>query len=742
MPSTSAQRASEGSLALKRAAPALACAVFILLIGLMADSVSTQAREFTWNLKTLLFPAAGLVLIAAVTLLGLAVILRHEDERYMSRTALVIVLFSLMCRVIWVSVFDSYQVNDFGFYLNCGADVAVSGKPSESPYCGPENGYVYWKRSAFYTYPIALLFGKSLLAIKLINVLLATLTAWFFFQAGKIIFGARVSALGLLFFIWHPELWYAMTLASHDIPGLFWLSVYFYISALLRSRLLSSARSFWSLARLALCLGGAIFFLEVARSYHYGAILALTILTLIHVVLILKAREGQMNDVATHLRRRCGDRITTGARLKVAALHFCVLLAIPLLSYQAASRTFWHTLGAHSKADDGGFTCYLSAMDSLGRGRYEEIDNWLMQCPLVASGDRTAFAIRKVLHDVTHDPREFLRYLVRKNRILSRADDYLYWSSYTEHESWDTTYGQVRRINETRLDEQDLLIFLGHSAMLLMVIWRLLLYPAVRFRLAEAIPLLFSATYSVMFLSLLEAQSRYELFLVFVFSWMAAQAVLDLERRWKGRASSEPARAGRSYVLIYGGGALALALAACLFWGVSQVLADSYLTLRDQTGFAQVPQQELIPDVAGSPQVSPVFIRNNHKQLMLAYPIGISVETGSIAAVQRTFEIRRRSGHHLRFFLSINSTREEPFDQMVPWDGASIEYLVAANGQVIAKGLLKDIDDNKYFSFINGQGLEFGSAMTIQLVLRNVTRIDRVDPNRAPIMSLEYIDLQ
>ncbi|HYK90219.1 MAG TPA: hypothetical protein VE398_15700 [Acidobacteriota bacterium] len=725
---------------MKRFAAAISGAIFIVLIYFFIDGVAAQAWELSWHLKTVLIAGAFLAPVVIVTAVAIVFILRSQEERRILQISMAVLSFSLLCRVAWISTFDSYQLNDFGYYLNCGSDVALTGKPSDSHYCGPEVGYVYWKRAAFYTYPIVLLFGKSLLAVKLINVLLATLTAGLFFLAGRVMLGTKVSAIGLLFFIWHPDLWYAMTLASHDFPGLFWLSVFFYVCALLQRRLLNPSPSFVPVLGLSVLAGVSIFFLEVARSYHYGAILSLLIYATIHDCLLLTAGEGATNSVAAFLRHHHGAAAATRLRLKIAAIHTCLLLVIPLFVFLSASRMFWRSFGVQLEPDDAALTCYLTTMDVFGESQYEEIDNWLSQCPLIPGNDRNAFAIRKVLHDVTYDPREFLQHVVRKNRVLSRPDDYLNWSTSTEPETWDTTIGQVRRINHTHFAEQQMVIYIAHAAFLILVAWRFLIYPAVPFLLSEVIPLSFSSIYFSMFLFLLETQSRYEIFLIFVFPWMAAQAAIDLHRRMLRKSSSIPAPVHPAWV--YCGGVCILVFSGCLFWSTSRLAADSFLTLRDQSGFLQVPEDELAQSFRGFPRVSPVFVANNHKQLMLAYPTGTSVEAGSVMAVQRTFTVRHRSTHHLRFFLSTYATRIEPYNLKVPWDDTPIEYSLAVNGQRVAWGRLADIAGNRYFSFGSQEGMEFGQRLTIQLILRNLARISQVDENRGPLLALEYIDLQ
>jgi hypothetical protein len=382
-------------------------------------------------------------------------------------------------------------------------------------------------------------------------------------------------------------------------------------------------------------------------------------------------------------------------------------------------------------------------MDVLGTSDYVEINNWYdRQCPMIKGREKTIFAIRKVIHDVTHDRLEFFRHLERKNQVLGRSDDYIEWSTYQEPDSWDTTRDQVRRLNRNHLEEQYHAVSMAQIVVLTLVLWRLLLYPRLGFRLIELIPIFFSAVYFLMFLCLVESQPRYDIFLVFPFSWMAAAAIEDLHRR----AAGEPAPAFVSVptprARIYAGGTLILALLIGAYWGAAGLIADSSFTLRDQSGFAHVPSDQLLPAARGRLQVAPVFIRNSHKQVMLAYPPGIALPADSIMAVQRTFAVKERPQHHLRFFISNYSVREEPFDKQITWEDTDISYLIAVNGKIIASGSVNAIQDNTYFSLTGKDGVAFAPTMTIQLIIRNLEKIDPVEPSRGPIMSFEYVDLQ
>lgn len=671
-------------------------ALLLALALLLADSL---AEQFILNhdcSKQLLTGCVLLIPIIGISLLGGWLIFRSGDEKHLMRAALAIVGLSLIARLIWIFAVDSYQVNDFGEYLNSALDLTDT----------------LWRRAAFYTYPLVLLFGKSLLAVKITNVALATLTAWFFFLAGRIIMGARTAAVGLLFFIWHPELWYSITLASHDIPGLFWLGLFFYVSALLQRRLLADSRAWLRNSVLSLCVGVCIFFVGAVRSYEHGAILALAVCWAIHAVRILspKARER--------------------SRFKVVVLHAMFLLVIPLCVYEFAEARVWKAFGVEFDGIGPGIACYLTATDVLGTSEHDEITNWYEgQCPAIPSTEQRTFAIRKLLHEVTHSPGAYLVHLERKNRVLARADAYLGWSTSRTYESWDTTHDQVKRINRFNYDAQKAAIALANALLLLLVLWRVALYPTHPPTLSEAIPIAFSAVYYCLFLFLLESQSRYATFMIFLFSWLAAQAVVDLQSKRIEKPVHVFDLAPRLKPLLLGGAAL-LASAVGIYWLASSLAADSALTLRDQTGFAVTPPGGL------------VLVRNNFKQLMVAYPVGSQIPSESVVGVQRTFTINPKPGHHLRFFLSTYSARNEAFAKQVTWEETDIEYVVAVNDRIIATGKVNEIAANRYFSFDSGDSSIFAPRMTIRLMLRNLNRIEKVDPNRGPLLSLEYIDLQ
>lgn len=717
-------------------------ALLILAAVLIVDSVVYQLTEINNSIKDILVSLGWLSPILLFSLIALVFVLRCKDEKRIYRIGLIIILFSMLCRLAWVSVFDSYQVNDFGFYLNCGADAAATGRPESSGFCGA----VYWKRAAFYTCPIALLFGKSLLAIKLANVLLATLTSWIFLRLGTLLFGVRLATVGLLFFIWQPDLWYSMTLASPDIPGLFWLAIFFFICAVLQRRVLSLGVPRWNWVRLAglsVVLGVIIFFLDFTRTYHYGALLALGCYVVIESVLIFRVRLGESDDLARFVEERFPRGISTLDRSRVIAAHAAIWLVLPLGTYLMLNKAFWKIWQVPSDFEQINLICLVTDMDVLGTSTYEEVKDWSQdQCPDISTGEQNAYALRKLLHDLTHDPKEFFRYLQRKNRNLGIASDYLDWSTYTQPERWDTTSSQVKRINSKYRPQQIRAIAVAHSIVLLLLLWRLYCYPRIPFRRQEWILLSFSGCLYALFVFLLESQPRYDIFLIFLFSWIAAQAVDDLYRRVFREPPAVSVTPPTSRYQLYVGGAVLLAVWVASYWSAALAIRDSVFTLRDQSGFTQVPAAQLPAELKSNPVVLPLFVKNNYKELLLGYAPGSTVEANSVMAAQRTFAVHEKAQHHLRFFISVSAAKNEPYDMKINWTDTDLECLVAVNGRIVVRENLKDIENNSYYSWSQDNGLAFAPRMTLQFIVRNYKRIESVGANRAPVVALEYIDLQ
>jgi hypothetical protein len=720
------------SLLLGKIVYCLIGAAIIIVAALLTDCIWYQISCVFKGIKPIFWAILLLSPILALTAIGLYLVFRCRTPDQLSRTVTVILLFSFICRIGWVLTFDSYQVNDFGRYFNCAVDVVRTGDPGSSTKCDG----VYWKRAAFYTYPVVLLFGPSLLALKLTNAVLATLASCFFFLSGRIIYGPRVAAIGLLFFSWHPDLWYSMTLASHDIPGMLLLGIFFYLTAILHRTLSSSNISRSSIARLialSFILGMVLFLLGFIRSYQWGAILAMVFYLCVELCNLFRAKRAHKCTLGHY-------QLTP---FKIFFLTVGFFLVIPVIIYEFADhhfRTAWTMPPAHNEAN---FLCYFTAIEVLGISQYSEIANWCDQlCPQVNQKEKLAYSLRKLAQDLTYSPREYFSYLRRKNRELASAEGYLAWSTFDTHETWDVTYPQVKHLNTLSYSDQANAIRLANAALLFLVLCRLISFPRIRFTNFELIPIFFCAIFYGLFLLLLESQPRYAIFLAYLFPFFAAQIIID---KLEGRQKEDTHAAALDCLSvhhIYIGGAAVLALTVIAYFQLAPLFSDKWPTLRDQSGFVQIPSNDLPHELSSYQEVVPSFPQNSYKRLLIAYQNDITIKSNSLLTAERSFSIKPGSEHHLRFFVSTCDAVLIPGEDEYGWPDVPLKYFVALNGHTIATGMLDQIQGGRYFSFYPEDGITFSTNITIQFIVQNLRSIDAADTASGPVAALEYIDAQ
>jgi hypothetical protein len=652
--------------------------------------------------------------------LGAWLVLRAPDERCVRRVALGILAFSLVSRLVWVSVFDAYQTDDWGRYLRGALDALATGHPESSPFCrGP-----LWTRIVANTLLPVWLFGPSLWVIKGLNVLATTITGWLWFETGVAVVGPRVAALSLPFLAWQPDLWYAVNLASHDVLGMLWLTLALFLAARLwrACPLVGAARSGWSRLALSTGLGLAVAIAGWSREYDIGLLLALG--------------SGALVEGARRWREREGS---VRARLRYAGTPAGLLFALPLLVWLGANQLFWlHTRERAALSRD--VPCLASAIDVQGSSLWEETINWARdQCPSLPREEHWRFPARKVLHELTSDPAEYVRYLQRKNRIYATVGDYVQWAGALAPDPGDPTAGQVRWINALWINEQSCAATACQVVLLLLVLGRVLLYPRVSIRPAAWPTLAFSAFLYALLLALLEAQGRYDIFLILPFSWMAGELLCFTSARARAELPP-PAATGRAR--LYALGTVALAALLIGYWSAARLLADGALTLRDQRGFAESRGALPLPELDQANRVPPRLYLDSSKRLALGYEGGASVPAGSVVAVERAFVVGPQPRHHLRFFLSTQDARSHPWEAASAWENRDFELVVAANQRVLWHGTLEELGDNRYVSLEAPPDFSFEPQIRLVLVLRNRVEIPSVDEDARPLLLLEYMDLQ
>lgn len=187
-----------------------AWASLVLMLAIAASLTAAFAAQAS-GLSTAIMALLGAVLVgAAVKGLG-----RFQPS---DRAAALILFACVLAIVCWTLTFNSGQVSDFGIYYRCGIasghDLSAWLDRCQSAYLA-ENS-TYWKRSLFYSSPIAWLFGDGYRAFKGANAALHALTLLAWFLGVRRFYGNGVASAAMVLLCLYPEFWFAITLITPD----------------------------------------------------------------------------------------------------------------------------------------------------------------------------------------------------------------------------------------------------------------------------------------------------------------------------------------------------------------------------------------------------------------------------------------------------------------------------------------------------------------------------------------------
>lgn len=207
----------------------------------------------------LLAKSACLIAVVLIVVTGVSGSERLHTQQVWTRMALGLLVAHCVATIVWVVLWATPQIGDFGVYWRCGTMMPWS--PSDwmqackTTYLDAVG--IYGKRSFVYTLPIGVLFGSNPVALEVLNAFLHILTAVMVYQVLCSRLGVKPAFLGLLILSLQPEWWYTLTIATPDnlaVPLVF-------ICLILIERLVRSFSGL-SVAGLSIC----IVMLEWSRS--------------------------------------------------------------------------------------------------------------------------------------------------------------------------------------------------------------------------------------------------------------------------------------------------------------------------------------------------------------------------------------------------------------------------------------------------------------------------------------------
>jgi 4-amino-4-deoxy-L-arabinose transferase-like glycosyltransferase len=255
---------------------------------------------------------------------------------------------------------------------------------------------IYALRALPYTNLVCRIFGESLLALRLCNVGLVLSATTLYYWTVKSVVNKKVALLSAALFALWPDTILAAATASHDIPGMFWLSLLFYSYARIVAPSESYQRVNAGVLSSLLC-GIALGFLEMQR---YGALI--TCAFLVVTVFCIAIRMPK----------------TRREKVRRFALALLLPLAVAFVVKATANQFVRGSVTGEMKTIG-----ILTAIDTSDSGGYFRI--WTDKIyPSIPSQYRTDYCTKKVLSEVLDGPIDYFRHLLRKNRYLAHVNGY------------------------------------------------------------------------------------------------------------------------------------------------------------------------------------------------------------------------------------------------------------------------------------------------------------------------------
>lgn len=657
-----------------------------------------------------LFVAAAGVFFLVFVCLWISKRSQDMDSVHLWWLALFVVVSGLLLRLIWVLIFDSYQSSDFNTYLLCGIEI-VTGQIDTclSP--------LHWQRGLFVTAPVVSLFGPKLAAIESFNLLIYFLSAILFILLAYRLAGLRVAILGLVLFSVAPDLFYPVTLASHDLHGLFWLLLFFLLTIgleqLLRARTLSRANIFWLVSG-SLLLGLVLTALEYSRSYGLMAAAALALV--VGAIVIEQYKSDQR-----------------GWKGRVSPVIF--LLFLPLLVQSVAEKKLDDAFFRPQTTRPHAILGLITATDITGANRYHEMKIWNKgEFPELVVADRLDYAVSRWVHEWSHNLTESVAYLFRKNHVLADGGGNFYFATIERKQSLESgvTFDQVGRVNNLAWQLQDRTVRLLNILILGLCLSRILLVFWLPFRRSELVVVAFSAVTYLSILLLLEAQPRYTVFLLLPAAYMGGQVLAWLFSSPSGRAdsfalriqgSTKPLLAGMSLLLVI----IVLTGAGLKFLGgAGHPLSD----LSSAQPLQQASLQELLPEV----NAIPVVLETQFNRVGLGLPAGEQLIPGNAMGARIMLPAVPDGDNVLEGFLILNPKNILGNPSLA---GLGLEVCLYKDRQTVMCYPIREFE--AHFLQIKDADVDRDSRVELTLLVKITRPIDIERVPGGPVILLEHL---
>ena len=575
------------------------------------------------------------------------------------RCGVTFVVAFLLLKLVWLVSTDHFSSGDYGTYLKYGR-MMVAGEWDLFPWSFPSTELML-KRSVFYTFPLAWFERYTANAIPIGNCFIETATLLVFYFYCRRCFGHRIATLSLPLLAVYPDCIFATPMASHDIPGMFWLIVCFYLVDLLRIELAWSSRKLrWArVLLLSVLVGSVIGLLELQRGY----------LTLVVAAAVIFCVFVYLADSRSVWSKLVDLRFWASA----AAVIVCFTMASMLL--KQVSTALKNTAPLPVKGNADGIVAYISG------SRVSQSDDWtsmvpwrFVYYPAIPERNREETVVRKLLHEKVGCKAALWPHLWTKSGSVAGSMNYVSkLGGQVEGEMFPSVFW-VPWFSSKRI-----YCCLVMSGLILCALWRLLIVAALPIQIGEVFPFCFCIISMAVILLLGEAAAQYDIFLAFPLAWCGGMVV----RMWL-----EPQRAQSFVAKDHGSTVNAFLIGGALFAAVVAIhyAAGAYVDSAAWTFDRPVVLSK--DDHAASGEWATSEISDASAFLSIPQSTVPPVGTKVSASFMTTHSYS--DGQRIRFFVTGDQQRKKIWLDS-EWVSYPVTFSVAVNGSEVAKGSLGEL---------------------------------------------------
>jgi len=682
----------------------------LLLSVVVLQQSILQIDLFIIGLDALQYGLSLIVVIsifAASILLGWYVSQKPEDRHRFVYALAVTVLFLIALKSIWILKNPAVQINDYAIYWSNACRMA-EGDWASLPNASPINK-TYVQRSFLYFYPLVAIFGPDPENVAWCNLVVQTFTVILVTIFARKAIGSTAAIATMPLLVAFPDFWFGLTIASHDVPAMFLLAVFF----LFADRVFFSGKSRWTPAPLnvavqilyAALLGVVSGLLEIQRSYW--PILFVS-------VVVFGGKVAMSGFLQTDLRR--GERVFRGL-MPIGLASVVILLMFSTSSYisdRIESRT--GKLGSSSALG------YVSGIDSGTNAKWNDIAPWSHKYfPAIPDGLKFQAALRRLVNEKLLRWDDFFVHLFRKN-IQFAGFDYTMYHAVRQEFSVHCWEDRIRWF-EARRVYCSLMGFILGSCFLV----RLAVSSLVRFGHGEWLLLGFSFCGILIELLLTEAVAVYDIFFGFLYCF----AVGRLIECWAGTGRCESLGVclrSQRYCCF-----LALSFIAtllCLHIAVGSSLGRVFSAFSRFSSVAPVKS-----DLAGQIDAS---LLEDGVSFSATLTKCRSEGEDSLSWVGASAILECPSGLSFKggFLLTGDHRRnKQPFED--EWQGLPVKYELRVNSLLISSGPLADLNTPRFISADDSWKVQSGELI-IDIRLISTADWEAVSSVRAPAIAIEF----